>query len=195
MNRFGGRLSVGQIAGCGVTVAAVLIILFAEPKSQMWTVFITLGIFLVMVSFEDRFREQRVKNKKAEGVLVPATWNEVEIAAAVGRLGDDRNAILHYLEQVKRRFVDGQSTKTAETRLAFLTKQNELLKVATDNYRLTRQAVRASVEEDVRDIEANTADLAKLRIESERERLLAEIEEAKYKRENIGKTPPLPSKT
>jgi len=191
MKVFDGRLSDAQKAGCGVAAAALLIIWFV-PKSQMWIMFITLGIVLVAISFEGRFGEQRVKNKKDEGELLPAKWDEQEIAAAVGRMGEDRNAVLHYFEQVKRRFVDGQSTKTAEIRLAFLAKQNELVKLATDNYRLRREAVRAGVQEDVRDVEANTVDLAKLRIESERERLLAEIEEARYKRENIGKAP-LPS--
>ena len=103
---------------------------------EWWQIFGIVFIFLTAMFVYSSFAEAAERKKQGSSALVPATnnmldkWNESEISHQLNRLQETPSLLVHYVESVRRRFIEKQDVKTAAVRIDFLEKQVKFLELA-----------------------------------------------------------------
>lgn len=160
-------------------------------------VFLIVGLYLVIPLRNGSLKSGNVEGQLLDATLVPVpeVWDERKIHLDIFRTGSNQDLLLFYVNQVIKRFVNNQQTGTAQSRLDFLRKQNDVIRVYIDNMKLRSQFGRLYWEETAATEKAKAAAervgkeaaLEKLRLDAEREDLLLRRDQAKKQRRDLTK--------
>ena len=107
--------------------------------------------------------------------MIPDHWDERTVGHDLDRYRNQPDVLAHYVDNIKKRFITGQDTKTIKKRTDFIRAQIERLQVGKEYMTLIRELQRLQDEEDAKDEKAKM-DLEQARRDRESRAFLHEEE-------------------
>jgi hypothetical protein len=93
------------------------------------------------------------KNGDQDLRRVPENWDEHEIRRVIQRNQNQPNVVVHYIESIERRFIDGQDIRTVRRRTRLLESWINALNVRQQYYSVLQSIKRLREQEEIKDLQ------------------------------------------